>query len=150
MAKILYVENGCASDILANLYADKMKNYQELKRFVQDTLGCACPEEVFKKIEYEKKQDKPWERRINVGDRLLIYIISVDSENDLTNKIDIAMESGVTERNEKKFNRFRLVLVSSNSHEISNSAEKTFCESKLYDEKTHLHLVSEDDIQVFD
>ena len=76
-----------------------MKNYQELKSFVQDTLGCGCPEEVFNKIEYEKRQDKPWEMRINIGDRLLVYVIGADSENDLARKIATAMESGVTERN---------------------------------------------------
>lgn len=123
-----------------------MKNYQELKRFVQDTLGCACLEEVFNKIEYEKRQDKPWERRINVGDRLLVYVISVDSENDLASKIAIAMETGVAERNEKKFNRFRLVLASSNNPEINISAEKAFCKSNLFDEKTHLHFVSKEEL----
>ncbi|WP_419661800.1 hypothetical protein [Desulfosarcina variabilis] len=143
-------ENSCTTNTSANLYAVKMKNYQQLKRFIRDTLGCGCPEEVFNKIEYEKRQDKPWEIRINIGDRLLVYVISADSENDIASKIAIAMESGVTERNEKKFNRFRLVLVTANNQEISNSAEKNFCESKLYDEKTHFHLVTEDDIQAFD
>jgi hypothetical protein len=117
-----------------------MKNTQELKGFVQDTLGCGCPEEVFNKIEYEKGHGKPWERRIIIGDRLLVYIIRADSDNDVARKIAMAMESGVTERNKSKFNRFRLVLVTANNQEISDSAEKIFCGSKLFDDKTHFHL----------
>ena len=113
-------------------------------------MGCGCPEEVFNRIEFEKKQGSPWEIRINVGDRLLVYVIRVDSENELAEKMAMAMESGVAERNVKKFNRFRLVLVTSNNHGLSNLAEKTFCESKLFDEKTHLHLVSEDEVLGFD
>lgn len=135
---------------LTNICVDQMKNFQELKKFIRYTLGCACPKEVFNKIEYEKKQDEPWERRINVGDRLLVYVINVASENDLSKKITKALESGVTERNNKKFNRFRLVLVTSNHHQISKLAEKVFCASKLFDEKTHIHLVSEGEIQAID
>nr|WP_319491527.1 hypothetical protein [uncultured Desulfobacter sp.] len=127
-----------------------MGNHQELKKFIQHTLGCGCPAEVFSKIIYEKKQGGVWDGRINVGDRLLVYIVHVDSENDLSNTIARTMESGVTERNTKKFNRFRLVLVTSNHRELSKSAEKTFCESKLFDEKTHLHLLSQEEIQAID
>jgi hypothetical protein len=127
-----------------------MKNNQELKKFIRYTLGCGCPKEVFNKIDYEKRQEEAWDRRINVGDRLLVYIVHVDSENDLSPKLTLAMEAGVTERNNKKFNRFRLVLVTSNHHKISKLAEKTFCESTLFDEKTHLHLLSEDAIPAID
>nr|WP_321399253.1 hypothetical protein [uncultured Desulfobacter sp.] len=127
-----------------------MGNHQELKKFIQLTLGCGCPEEVFNKIDYEKKQGGVWDGRINVGDRLLVYIVHLDSDDDLTNTIALAMESGVAERNTKKFNRFRLVLVTSNHRRLSKSAEKTFCESKLFDEKTHLHLLSQQEIQAID
>lgn len=127
-----------------------MHNHKQIKTFVQDTLGCGCPEEVFNKIEYEEKQDRPWERRINTGDRLLVYIIRVDSENDVAGKMVTAMEAGITERNEKKFNRFRLVLISSNRDEIGPSAEKIFNASDLTDEKTHLHILSENDMQTLD
>lgn len=127
-----------------------MGNDQELKKFVQHTLGCGCPEEVFNNIEYEKNQGEVWDGRINVGGRLLVYIVQVDSEDDLPNKIALAMETGVTERNHKGFNRFRLVLVNSNHLQLSKLAEKTFCESKLFDEKTHFHLLSQEDIQVID
>jgi len=127
-----------------------MGNDHELKKFIQHTLGCGCPEDVFKKIDYEKNQSDVWDGRINVGDRLLVYIVNVDSEDDVSKTIIQAMESGVTERNDKNFNRFRLVLVASNRERISSSAQKTFCASNLFDEKTHLHLLSENDIQAID
>ncbi|WP_320040694.1 hypothetical protein [uncultured Desulfobacter sp.] len=151
LIKKFYMKNNSATKFFRKPFCgDKMKNNYELEKFVRDTLGCGCPQEVFNKIEYDKKQNGPWERRINVGDRLLVYFINVDAERNIPKKITAAMESGVTERDNNKFNRFRLVVVTSNHHEISKLSEQTFCESKLFDEKTHLHFVSEDDIQALD
>jgi len=59
-----------------------MQTYQEIKRFVQETLGCSCPEEVFNKIDYQKESDDISGRRINVGDRLFIYIITLDGKSN--------------------------------------------------------------------
>ncbi len=127
-----------------------MQKHPEIKQFVQETLGCSCPEEVFNKIEYDKELAELWGRRVNVGDRLLIYIINTDSEKDLSDKVNSALQLGVAERNSKGLNRFRLVLVSSKGDEIRVLAEKEFRESVYYDEKTHLHIVSEEDIAQFD
>lgn len=127
-----------------------MNTYPEIKSFVQNTLGCSCPEEVFEKIEYEKGLSESWERRINVGNRLLIYIINAEPESDIPQKVKDALAMGVKERNKKGLNRFRLVLVTSGSSEICESAEKAFDESEFHDEKTHLHFVKDNDISGFD
>ena len=124
-----------------------MQMYSKIKRFVQETLGCSCPEEVFNKIDYQKESDGISGRKITVGDRLLIYIISTDRESNIQGVIDSALERGVVERDKKGFNRFRLVLVTSCPDELRSSAEQAFDNSGYTDEKTHLHIVNESDVE---
>ena len=124
-------------------------NYPEIKRFVQETLGCSCPEEVFNKIEYQKNSGGIWERKINVGDRLLVYILAMNGKSDIRHVINTALKQGIEERDNTGLNRFRLVLVSSCPEELCGSAEQAFKNSKYTDEKAHLHIVSEADAGMF-
>ena len=126
-----------------------MQKYPEIKRFVQETLGCLCPEEVFNKIEYQKGSDGISGRKVNVGDHLLIYIITMDGKSNIQEVISPALERGVEERDDKGFNRFRLVLVASLPDILRSSAELAFESSGYTDEKTHLHVVSESDVEGF-
>jgi hypothetical protein len=124
-------------------------HYPEIKRFVQETLGCSCPEDVFNKIDYQKAGDGGVASRVNVGDRLLIYIITVDGKSSIQEVIGTALEQGVKERDKKGFNRFRLVLVTSRPDELRSAAEQAFDRSGYADEKAHLHVVSEGDMEGF-
>jgi hypothetical protein len=124
-----------------------MQIFPEIKRFVQETLGCSCPEEVFNKIDYQKESDGISGRKITVGDRLLIYIMNMDRKTNIQGAIDSALERGVEERDKKGLNRFRLVLVTSHPDELRSSAEHAFDTSGYTDEKTHLHIVSESDVE---
>ncbi len=126
-----------------------MFNYPEIKRFVQETLGCSCPEEVFNKIEYQNAGSGIWERKVNVGDRLLIYILTMNEKSDIRHVISTALKQGIEERDNMGLNRFRLVLVSSRQKELRGSAEQAFKNSKYTDEKAHLHIVSERDVEMF-
>ena len=126
-----------------------MQIYPEIKRFVQDALGCSCPEEVFTEIEYQENCEDVPGRKVKVADRLLIYIINTDRESNLQGVINSALERGVVERDNKGFNRFRLVLVSSHPDELRTKAESAFNSSGYTDEKTHLHVVSEADVEGF-
>ena len=126
-----------------------MQKYPEIKRFVQETLGCSCPEEVFNKIDYQEERDCISGRKVNVGDRLLIYIIATDRESNIQEVINSALERGVVERDKKGFNRFRLVLVASRPDELRSLAEHAFESSGCADKKTHLHIVEESDVESF-
>ena len=126
-----------------------MQKYPEIKRFVQETLGCTCPEEVFNKIDYQKECDNISGRKINVGNRLLIYIITMDGKPNIQGVISSALEQGVEERDEKGFTRFRLVLESSHPDELRVLAEHAFDSSGCADEKTHLHVVNESEVASF-
>ena len=71
-----------------------MQMFPEIKCFVQETLGCSCPEEVFNKIDYQKESDGISGRKITVGDRLLIYIITIDRKSNIQGTINSALERG--------------------------------------------------------
>ena len=126
-----------------------MEIYPEIKYFVQKTLGCSCPEEVFNQIDYQEEGDGISGRKINVGDRLLIYINTVDRKSSIQGVINSALEQGVEERDKKGFNRFRLVLVASRPDELRSLAERVFDRSSYTDEKAHLHIVNETDVVSF-
>ena len=123
-----------------------MQIYPEIKRFVQETLGCSCPEEVFNKIDYRKESVGISGREVNVGDRLLIYIITMDGKSNIQGVINSALEQGIEEREKKGFNRFRLVIVASHPDELRSTADHAFDSSGYTDEKTHLHIVNESDV----
>lgn len=115
---------------------DKLMN-GKVKEFVRNTLGCQCPEEVFEKIEVGsevKAADYTIEKRINIGDRLLVYIVDGDKlqYDDLKNLITVGKE----ERDNSDFNRFRLVVLSDD--ESSLGLEELV---KDY-EKVHIHLIN--------
>jgi hypothetical protein len=124
-------------------------HHPEIKRFVQETLGCSCPEDVFNTIDCQQESDGLSGRKIIVGDRLLIYIITVDRESDIQGVMGPALQQGVGERDQKGFNRFRLVLVASRPDELRGPAEHAFDSSEYTDEKTHLHIVKESDVKSF-
>ena len=126
-----------------------MKKYPEVKRFVQETLGCSCPDEVFDHIDYQKQGDGIAGIKVTVADRLLIYLIAMDRESSIQDVITSLLEQGVKEREKRKLNRFRLVLVASCPDELRSLAERTFDRSGYRDEKTHLHVVYESAVENF-
>ena len=126
-----------------------MQIYPEIKRFVQDALGCSCPEEVFTEIEYQENCDGVPGRKVKVADRLLIYIITADGKSDIQELVDLALARGIKERDNNGLNRFRLVLVTSRPDELRTVAVSAFNSSGYTDEKTHLHVVNTGDVEGF-
>ncbi len=115
----------------------------EITHFLRDILGCTCPEALFRKIEFQKEAGKLGKRKINVGGRLLIHIVNWHGDMGV---VKSAIKSGVEERNAGGFNRFRLVLVSSDPEKLRTSVEQVFLASAYRDEKTHLHFLNETDV----
>lgn len=109
----------------------------EIKHFVQETLGCGCPEEVFRSIECR------WNVRLNsfitlqgaivVGNRLLIYITEAGSAGCIEEHLPVLLAAGRKERDERGLNRFRLVIVADDPAEVRRSRERY---SKNYVEGT--------------
>ncbi len=119
-----------------------------IKAFTRDILGCDCPEEVFNKIvcEDDVKIDSGLtiSHKINIGNRLLIYISILEQISELGPELPKLVDAGEKERNDKGFNRFRLVLVSENPDIIKDDVQKLF-EQLGKDEKIHLHIINRND-----
>ena len=124
-------------------------DYPRIRHFVQKTLGCSCPEEVLNSIDYQQAGAGIIGSKINVGGRLLVYILTVDEQSSFQEVIDTALAQGVRERDKKGFNRLRLVLVASCPDDLCSLAEQAFDHSGHVDEKTHLHVVSDGDVKGF-
>lgn len=121
---------------------------EAIKAFTRDILGCDCSEEVFNKIvcEDDVKIDSELtiSHKINIGNRLLIYISILNQASELGSELPKLIDAGEKERNDKGFNRFRLVLVSENPDIIKDDANKSF-ETLEKDEKIHLHIINRND-----
>ncbi len=124
---------------------------EAIKTFVQKTLGCGCPEEVFEYIDCQfniKLDDIELSSKINIGNRLLIYVIEVNNQSSVKNILPFLVSAGKNERDNLKFNRFRLVLVTDKLNEIKGNAETIF-NTIPKDEKVHLHVVDKKKVPIF-
>ena len=125
-----------------------MINTENIKTFVQQTLGCGCPEEVFRSIDCQsniKLTDKIFGSKVYIGNKLLIYIMEVHNTDSLKDILPFLIDRGKKERDSLGLNRFRLVLATDTVNEIKEVAEDIF-KVLNKDEKIHLHIVSKKDI----
>ncbi|MEW6002802.1 MAG: hypothetical protein AB1638_09190 [Nitrospirota bacterium] len=129
-----------------------MINIENIKTFVKKTLGCSCPEEVFKYIDCQSNiklnDDILLSNKINIGNRLLIYVVQNNDQDTLKDVLPLLVNTGKKERDDLRFNRFRLVIATDKLSEIKENAEIIFQKIEK-DEKIHLHIVSKKDIPVF-
>ena len=126
-----------------------MSDHKKIKTFVQQTLGCSCPEEVFSNIDCRLNIsiDKILlSHKINIGNKLLIFIVELE-EPDLLKEILISLlDTGKRERDKGGFNRFRLVLASDRPDLMHKHAFDIFGALEK-DERVHLHVVHKNDIK---
>jgi hypothetical protein len=128
-----------------------MTNNKLIKEFVRNTLGCNCPDEVFQYIDCQKavciNENVCQACEINIGNRLLIFAAEVDKIESLSSVLSILIEAGINKRDKKKFNRFRLVLLTSIEKDVAVQALGIF-NSLVTDEKVHLHVIKKDDFPI--
>jgi hypothetical protein len=112
--------------------------------FVRETLGCSCPEEVFRTIDVEDCVELTsglmLDMKIDVGRRLLIYIVEVDDVDFIEKSLTMLIRHGKSERDGMKFNRFRLV-VATDREEVRKIGLTRFHECEEKDERVHLHII---------
>ncbi len=127
-----------------------MSRDADIKNFAQITLGCGCPEEVFKTIECRSNIMLDGIRindHINIGNRLLIYVVEVGRPDSVENILKSLVIYGRKERDSSGFNRFRLVLTADDIGIFQKDAENIF-RSINSDEKVHLHSIRKADIHI--
>jgi hypothetical protein len=121
----------------------------KIKPFVQQTLGCNCPEEVFSHIDCRINISYGTillSHKINVGNKLLIYIVELKDPDSLNDALMLLIHEGKKERDMGGFNRFRLVLATDKTHLIQQHAFDIFDTLKK-DERVHLHVVHKDKVK---
>lgn len=119
-----------------------------IQDFAQNTLGCGCPEEVFRQIEAQAEFPLGGSvrvGRITIGNRLLIYISEAGDEKTLASLLLFLVKEGKAERDRLRFNRFRLVLATDKDGIIAQKARSLF-ETIEKDERVHLHTIEKSSI----
>jgi len=122
---------------------------QSIERFVRGTLGCKCPEAVFKAITISREQDPATETpytRLLVGDRLLIYVLDARHTKKPSAAVSTLAARGRAERDTGQLNRFRLVLATAHPTQILADAQTTFADAPGHDDRTHLHVIATDQL----
>lgn len=129
-----------------------MNNKNDIKKFVINELGCNCPSEVFNIIERQKDiqldQNINLNYRINIGNRLLIYIMEINDKEFLRQNLLKIVAHGIDERNKNNFNRFRLVIISNDIDEMNKSGQRLLNTILKRDQKVHLHIVRKEDFVI--
>jgi hypothetical protein len=122
---------------------------QIVKEFVKGSLGCQCPDEVFKDIEMQMEDEG---LRILIGKKLIVRLFPLGkrSASISVEKLLQIFGAGQRERDLKDFNRFRLVLVVNDGDEakpriegLSQKVTDLFRKSKTSDDRMHIHVIDE-------
>jgi len=128
-----------------------MTDNKVIREFVRKTLGCNCPEEVFQYIDCRTvvniDENILPAYEINIGNRLLIFAAGIDEVDSLRSVLSKLVQAGINKRDEKKFNRFRLVLLTARENDVAEEALEIF-NSLVTDEKAHLHVINKDDFPI--
>lgn len=121
-----------------------------IRRFVQETLGCTCPDEVFHHVECQAAvsvgDNLVLDYEINIGNRLLIYVASVAEADSIKGVLSQLVRTGMKKRNKDGFNRFRIVLLTQRVQAVEKEALDIF-NSLGADEKIHLHVIGKDEFR---
>lgn len=130
----------------------KMQNITNLpgvRKFVRETLGCGCPEEVFDDLVLAREtlwDGGPDIRTLLVGNRLLIVMFATRDWSDLGVILPQLVKCYRRMRDESGYNRVRLVVACSRPEALRASASLTFAGLPEVDERMHLHILTPADL----
>jgi hypothetical protein len=125
-----------------------MDTTEGIRQLVTEKLGCHCPEEVFRHIDIQHgpvvAEGLKLTKRINIGSRLLIYLLEVDDTRKFKENLDKLLDTGIKDRDVNKFNRIRIVIITNRKNDYKEYANEF---SKLNkDDRAHLHILGADEI----
>lgn len=126
-----------------------MGQKEKIKTFVQKTLGCGCPEEVFTSIDCQSNiplNNVLLRNKINIGNKLLIFIVEINDDDSLEETLTSLVDTGIKERDSVGCNRYRLVLASDNPSMFKQHACDIF-DTLAKDERVHMHVVHKDALE---
>lgn len=116
-----------------------------IEGFVRGTLGCGCPDEVFRSVELSgqpEAADRPAYQRLLIGQRLLICILEPKGEAGLAAGVRALAAEARAQRDALGLNRFRLVVALDATEAARDAAAAAFETVAAGDERAHLHLLA--------
>jgi hypothetical protein len=128
-----------------------MAGMEKVITFVKDVLGCGCSDDVFEYIKVDEGvhlDDRiTLSHKLNIGNKLLVYIYHPVSIDEARNNLQRIFNIGIEERDEKGFNRIRVVVASddTNTKQAAYLASKKM---KLPDDRVHLHIMDAKKINI--
>ncbi|TNF91847.1 MAG: hypothetical protein EP297_14900 [Gammaproteobacteria bacterium] len=125
-------------------------NPESVKNFVRHTLGCSCPDSVFESQDIDREvalKDIKKFKKLVIGEKLLIYLIDIDSAADWPSMIAQLISAGKSERDLRSLNRFRLVLGTEDIESVQDEADRILEGMYGQDAKIHLHVVTSSELE---
>lgn len=126
---------------------------ETMQSFIRVTLGCNCPPEVFQRIRIDSAsplfEGLPHEAVADIGGRLLVLVVRVDDTVALQDSLPDYFRKGRHCRDDRGFNRFRLVVACNNA-EAARTNLLNKIQSFDLDDRLHLHVLSQTEVPRFD
>jgi len=117
-----------------------------IEQFTRDTLGCSCPDEVFRTVSVETNppafRDAGPARLLRIGGRLLVLLLELRGQDTLP--LERLFSRGRQLRDAGGYNRFRLVVAAPLA--MHPSLGVRFARLDGLDERLHLHLITPDQL----
>ena len=116
----------------------------DIEHFVRGTLGCGCPDEVFRTVSVTRlpaMPGRPAVRQLLVGSRLLVHVANAPQDAQSADWIEQLAADGRATRDRHGYNRFRLVIVGACPGSEVVNLESRFTRAVARDERAHLHLL---------
>ncbi len=118
---------------------------QSIRRLVREILGCACPDEVFERIDFHSNSALNEEltdlRTIVIGQRLLIHLWDTNNPTSISSVLPRLVSAGRTQRDRDGLNRYRAVIMTDELDAIGGVARRVFNRLEDRDAKVHLHVI---------
>jgi hypothetical protein len=121
----------------------------DIEQFVRGTLGCGCPDEVFRSIVVSRLPavaGRPPILQVLVGSRLLIHVVSPPTLEPANGWIEPLAANGRATRDRHGYNRFRLVVASPAPLASARALADRFARAVVGDDKAHLHFIGTDQL----
>ena len=116
-----------------------------LASFVRATLGCGCPEEVFRDLRIRLHPrgflGLPVEGVLEVGGRLLVVVCTPEAWRDVAQVLPTLLAAGQRIRDGAGFNRLRIVVPTARTEAVASSLGPRFSRLADADGRSFLHVV---------
>lgn len=110
----------------------------ELVRFVRETLGCGCPDDVLARIAFDASEDG--EPGLDVGGRLLVRVLSGADLDRLIETFPETVERLQAERDRRGFHRLRLVVTPPGHEVVGGILNDMLAAMAAVDDRVFLHV----------